>query len=281
MTEADERTEILNDLATLFEAELALASWGRLLLEVVRIGADGRPTSGEGELRVADVSVEDIADDAKVVAAFEGPHAQSVMRAAAAAIDALSALDGVDPIEAGGGTFFRTDGVGGRHGIAFVAGRVRATSPEVERARVSLGEWLRERDDVLAQRFALGADRDVRADMESGTVELRVRGAVVARGTQVVLGTFSARRRSWVWGAHNPSLEASARLRAAALLDGLPDRAPWEISTPGFTIDEPTAWTLAALVARHHDLDGVLRVDVPDEGFVLFGVSALAAVAAP
>ncbi|HTJ82196.1 MAG TPA: hypothetical protein VL400_10760 [Polyangiaceae bacterium] len=275
----DEGSEILAELVTLFETELALAAWGRLLVEVVRVDASGAPTTtGEGELRVADVSVEDISDDARVGAAFESPAAHAVMRAVAAAIEALSALEGVDPIDAGGATFFRTNDANGKLGLAFVPGRVRATSPAIERERAALGEWVRDTEAALARRFRIGKGTELRADMETGLVEVRDGDRVVARGTQVVLGSFSRVRRSWVWGAHNPSLDASARLRAAALLDALPDRGPWEIATPGFTADEPTAWALAALVARHHALEGVARVEVPGEGFVLFGVSGLAAV---
>ena len=40
-------------------------------------------------------------------------------------------------------------------------------------------------------------------------------------------------------------VDDATRAASTALLDSMPDRGAWEISTFGFTTDEPTAWALA------------------------------------
>jgi hypothetical protein len=268
VTTASDQAEILNDLAGLFEAELALDAWGRLLVSVVRDSA--------GDLRVADAAVEEVLDDARVDATFGAPGARGVMRAVEAAVEALCALEDVDPLEVGGATFVRFDRPDGTRGLAFLAGQVRVPSESIDVRREELLAWLERTRRELGERFGIGRGATLKGDLEVGGLEVVRDGAPVAVGRQGVLGTFMRPRRSWVWGAHNPSLGPEARARSARWLDALPDRTPWEITTQGFTTDEPTAWALAALVASHHGLDGVARVDLGEDGFVLLGVSDLA-----
>jgi len=112
-------------------------------------------------------------------------------------------------------------------------------------------------------------------DMVEGTVVFSTDGVDFARARQVVIGSFSRAHRSWVWGGDNPSLSPEARKRCKALLDSLPDRAPWEITTPGFPTDEPTAWALGAWVAHLGGLEGTFRVAAGSSGFVVLGLSGV------
>jgi hypothetical protein len=54
------------------------------------------------------------------------------------------------------------------------------------------------------------------------------------------------------------------------LTDALDERDLWEITTPTFATDEPTAWALAALLCDRSGADGVQRI-ARDDGslFVL------------
>jgi hypothetical protein len=47
------------------------------------------------------------------------------------------------------------------------------------------------------------------------------------------------------------------RKSASAIVDAIPDRDMWELSTPAFATDETTAWALAALVCDRAGGDGV------------------------
>ncbi len=269
MTNEADRQDILQALAGLFEAELALTAWGRMMVSVVRDSA--------GDLRVADAGVEEIIDDARVDQAFGAPGAKGVIRAVEAAVEALSALEDVDPVEVGGATFVRFDRPDGTHGLAFLPGQVRVPSESIDRRRDALVDWIDRTRRDLGERFGIGRGATLKGDLEVGGLEVLHGDVPVASGKQGVLGTFMRSRRAWVWGAFNPSLGPDARARSAAWLDALPDRTPWEITTQGFATDEPTAWLLAALVAEQSGLEGVARVDLGAEGFVLLGVSDLRA----
>jgi hypothetical protein len=258
------RDEILAELATVFEEELALGSWGRLLVEVARNPA--------GALRVADVVVEEIVgDEAEVERCFESRAAGEVMQGMPVVLEALFALEADAELDRlGGGTFVRVD-TDGRHAIAFLPGLVRAPSVAFDRARDDVLRTAAERD--LTEKYGLARTK-VETDMESGELAFLRDGETVARGEQVVLGSFEKRARSWVWAAHNPSLVERARERARALLDAMPDRSAWEISTPGLVTDEATSWALAWWVALQSGLEGVVRVSTRD-GYVALGVSRL------
>jgi hypothetical protein len=260
------RGEILAELAVVFEEELALASWGRLLVEVAR-----DPT---GALRVADVVVEEIVgDEAEVERCFESRAAGQVMQGMPVILEALFALEADARLDRlGGGTFVRVDADGQRT-LAFLPGLVRAPSVAFDRAREAVLLAAAERD--LTARYGL-AGAKVETDMETGDLAFVRDGATIARGDQIVLGSFERSARSWVWAAHNPSLVEGARQRSAALLDAMPDRSAWEVATPGLVTDEPTSWALAWWVALQNDLEGVVRVSTR-EGYVALGVRRLVA----
>ncbi len=261
-----EANEILAELKELFRSAFAWGTWGRLLVTVAR---DAR-----GDLVVADILVEEVlGDEAALDAVFTSDDARSSLPAVATAVEALSLLAGIPTDAIAGGTFVQTsDGE-----VAFLAGLVRAPSPAIDARRDELFAELRRKNSLLEAKFGVGAGADIAADMAEGTVTIARDGKLVATGEQIVIGSFASIARWWVWGAHNPSLEAAARRRSADLLDSMADRTSWEISTHGFETDEATAWLLAALVAAEHDLEGVARVAAGTQGFVLLGLRALCA----
>lgn len=258
------RGEILAELAGVFEEALALSSWGRLLVEVARGPA--------GSLRVADVVVEEIVgDEAEVERCFESRAAGEVMHGMPVVLEALFALESEADLERlGGGTFVRLD-VDGSLRLAFLPGLVRAPSVAFDRARDEVLRAAAERDLTLKHDLAR---TKVETNMESGAIAFVRDGVTIARGEQIVLGSFERRARSWVWAAHNPSLIEGARQRSAALLDAMPDRSAWEVATPGLVTDEPTSWALAWWVALQNALEGVVRVSTQD-GYVALGVKRL------
>ncbi len=266
---AAEQKAILTELRGLMEAAFAWGAWGRML---VTVGA-----APDGGVAVEDILVEEIFGDEEALdPIFTGPEARASLPALANAVLALCLLDGLDQEDVRGGTFLQTrDG-----GLAFLSGLVRAPSPFLDVRRVELVQALKEKNALLRERYGIGAGAELVTDMESGSLEVHRGGQLVGVGEQVVVGSFALSSRSWAWGAHNPSLPEAARRRCADLLDALEDRRPWEISTPGFVTDEPTAWLLSALLAVEHDLDGVARLEARGEdGFVLVGLRALSPAA--
>jgi len=275
-TELEEhRRALLVDLEAMLRESFALESWGRLVVELVR--------DGQGELRVADLVVEEILGDESVVdRCFSSAELRACLPALARASETLCLLDALDGDLLGGATIVRRhDHAGGTQpgasepAIAFLPGKVRMPSRGLDARRELLLAELARKNDALRERWGVGADARVEADMLTGEVSIRRDGTVVAEGRQLVIGSFSRAPRSWVWGAHNPTLEPEAQRRAAALLDRVADRSGWEISTPGFQTDEATAWLLAALLAEAGALEGVVRVGAGSEGFVMLGLSAL------
>ncbi len=262
-----QRQEILGELTLLLREHLALAAWGRLLVFVER-----RP---DGSLRVSDLQVEEILDDAAVERAFDGEGARASLPALASAVEALTLLDELDVDELGGGTFVRGDDA-----AFWIAGCVRTPSKAFDDRRDGALARVREKNASLLERFEIGGAALIDADMLAGTARALVGGVPRASAAQLVIGSFSRRRRSWVWGAHNPTLVDEARRRAAVELDALRDRSMWEVSTQGFVTDEPTAWALAALLADERGLDGIARVDTK-EGFVLLGLRGVEAASVP
>jgi hypothetical protein len=264
----DEARAVLDEVLGMFRAAFAWGAWGRLLVSL--------SPNDAGSLVVDDVLVEEIVgDEGALDRAFGRDDARACLPALAAAVVALAMADGIDADRVTGGTFIMThDG-----GVAFLPGLVRAPSPSLDARREELVAGMRAKNAVLGERYGIGAGAEIGADMKDGTVEVSRAGAPVAVGRQVVIGSFAARDRAWVWGAHNPSLVPEARARCAALLDGLADRSMWEIATPGFTTDEPTTWLYAALLTMEHDLEGVARVSAGSDGFVLLGLSDLSPAA--
>ena len=145
---------------------------------------------------------------------------------------------------------------------------------------------VRAKNEALREPFGIGTDAKVvpaTTRQNAGAKQratVRRGGAVVATALAVVLGTFSRPRRSFVWAAANPSVDDATRDTGAALLDSMPDRAAWEISTFGFTTDEPTAWALAAWVVDSRGFDGLTVVDT-DEGVIFVALRDIRATERP
>jgi hypothetical protein len=256
------RDGILDELGGLFRAAYAWGTWGRLLVHV-SIGEGGRP-------EVIDVAVEDIVgDERRLQAAFEGPEVRASLPAVGRAVEALLALEGLEIESMGGGTFLHTADAR----LAFLPGLVRCPSAAFEGARDAADERVRQRSEELGSRFGLGVDAQLAG---SGGAALRVRrGAAEVAGVEgVILGTFSRQARSFVWAAANPSLSEAARKATSALLDAMPDRSAWEVSTFGFTTDEPTAWSLCAWVCDVARGEGLVRMET-DEGPVFVLIRAV------
>lgn len=231
------RRQILHELTPLLEETFVAAEWGRLLVRVTRV-VSGGPWVVEG------LDVEELlGDEARVEQAFHGEAARASLPALAAATETLCALEGVDVALVDGGTFIRM----GIDGFAFLPGLVRTPSASFDRQREALLVAHDHASQAIWREHGLeGAT--FRADHDDGTFVF-VRGdQIVAKGTLAVIGTFNKAERQWAWGANNPTLTPEARARSAALIDSIPDRSLWEISTPAFTTDEGTARALAALV---------------------------------
>lgn len=268
MTHAEESREILAEVRGLFEAAFAWGTWGRLL---VSLAPDSR-----GKLVVDDVLVEEILGDEEALdRAFRSAEAKACLPALAEAVLALCLLEDVPADRVTGGTFVQTHA----GDLGFLPGLVRAPSPSLDARRDDLLARLQAKNAVLEQRYGIGAGASIAADMADGSVEIKKGGFAVAVGDQVVIGSFATADRAWVWGAHNPSLEAAARSRSAKLLDEIRDRSLWEISTAAFTTDQPSTWLLAALVAEERGLEGVAKVSAGPEGYVLLGLSSLSPAA--
>ena len=255
---------ILADVFELLREHFALEAWGRLQIEIAR--------HPDGDLRVADVQVEGIiGDEAVIERTFGSPAAAQLANVLGKAIEALAALEGVDVEATHGGTFIRVDDAAGAPvAVTFLPGLVTAPSPAFASQRAAVVAELKARAVELSERFGVGRDAAVAADVEAGRCEIQRGGQTVASSALTLIGSFSRPHRSWVWAAHNPTLPAAARRSCSQALDAMPDRSAWEVSTPGFATDEPTAWALAGWVARTRGWIA-LRLEV-DDGFIVVGL---------
>ncbi len=243
------RAEILADLGALLREQLAADDWGRVAVEVVR-GAGGEPL-------VAGIDVEEIVgDEARVDEAFGGESARLVVSILAKATEALCALEGVALEDVRGGTFVHHG-----EGFAWLPGLVRAPSRALDAERDVLVAALRAKNDALRARFASDA---VEIDVEARRLTWRHEGRVAATARATLLGTFAHAPRTWAWAWSHPSLADAMKRASAALTDAIEDRSVWEISTPVFATDEPTAWAIAALVCDRARGDGVQRLSQED-----------------
>lgn len=253
---AEMRAAILGEIGALLREQLAADEWGRVLVEVVR---DER-----GEPVVAGIDVEDIVgDEARVDAVFGSDAMRPVLPVLAKATEALCGLADVDLEDVRGGTFLR------RPDSAFVwlPGLVHMPSPSLDRQWDELVAKLKARMQALEARVALSRHDREDVDVERQTIVLSSGGhpRVVARAT--LIGTYSRASRSFAWGGYAKQLPEAARRASAELADALPDRDMWEISTPVFPADEPTAWALSALVCDRAGGEGV-HCSPHDEGLV-------------
>ncbi|MDP9148588.1 MAG: hypothetical protein M3O36_01400 [Myxococcota bacterium] len=239
------RREILDGVGGLLRDELAAELWGRVLVEVVR-GTNGAPL-------VAGIDVEEIVgDESRVDALFGGEKARAFLPTLAKATEALCALDGVVLEDVRGGTFVHL-----APDFAWLPGLVRAPSVRLDRERDALVARLRAKNETIQTRFC--ADH-VELDVEGLSVRWLHDGRPVGTAAATLLGTFAWGPRTWAWAWSNSSVPESARRASAALTDGLDDRDLWEIATPAFATDEPTAWAVAALLCERTNAEGVQRI---------------------
>lgn len=248
--EADRiRSEILADVGAMLREQLAADAWGRLQVEVVR--------APDGEPAVAGIDVEEIVgDEARVDEVFGGDAVRALLPALAKATEALCALDAVELEDVRGGTFVRLE-----DGFAFLPGLVRAPSQRLDRERDELIARLRDKNERLRARFA--ADR-VELDVESMTVRWTAGGRLVGTAAAALLGTFANAPRTFGWAWSHPGLPEHVKRASAALTDGIEERDIWEIATPAFATDEPTAWAIAAFVCDRAGGEGVQRLGRDD-----------------
>jgi hypothetical protein len=243
------RREILDEIGPLFLEQLAGDAWGRALVEVAR-REGGQPV-------VVGIDVEEIVgDESRVEAVFGGDGARNALPLLAKATEALCALDGAELAQVRGGTYIRVE-----RRFVWIPGLVRTPSARFDRERDGVVARLRDQNERVRARFA--ADR-VELDVEGGMVSWLRQGRSVGRARATLLGTFAHGPRTWAWAWSNPSLSESVQRASAELTDALEERDLWEITTPAFATDEPTAWALAALICDRCAGEGVQRIACPD-----------------
>lgn len=240
------RREILEDVGGMLRSELAAEAWGRVLVQVER-GDDGEPV-------VAGVDVEDIVgDETAVDAAFAPDHVGPLLSVLAKATEALCGLEGVGLEEVRGGTFLRR----AEGGFAWLPGLVHIPSAALERAWDQVSDALRTKQARLEERFAIRSHDRYDADLERQEIVFTRGGVPRVRARATLVGTFSLAARTWAWGGGNQSLSPAIRASSAALVDGILERDLWELSTPVFALDEPTAWALCAFVCDRAGGEGL------------------------
>ena len=249
------RGEILEEVSALLREEFAADAWGRVQVEVLR--------APDGEPMVAGIDVEEIVgDEQKVDEAFGGERARGLVPMLAKATEALCAIEDVDLEAVRGGTFVHLEG-----GFAWLPGLVRAPSPRLDGEREALVTAMRAKNEALRGRFS--SDR-IELDTHGRTLRWSLEGKTTATAEATLLGTFAYTPRTWAWAWSHPSLDEGMKRASAALTDAIEDRDLWEIATPVFPTDEPTAWLLAALVCERSDGQGVQRLAQSDgAAFVL------------
>lgn len=246
------RREILEQVGPLFHSVLEANEWGRLLVHVDH--------DENGEVRVTSIDVEDIVgDEKKVEEIFNGPKIRVMLPMLAKTVDALSALDGVDLAETEGGTFLR-NAAGAFH---FLPGLLRVPSMTFETLREERGEAWTARQEKLGGDEGIGWASQYEIDISRGamtfTDETREQPAEIT-----LIGTFSNVSRCFLWGWGDPNLEVGPRESARELVDAVPQRDMWELTTRQFATDEPTAWHLALMIADNAKGEGVYRIPQED-----------------
>jgi hypothetical protein len=240
------RREILGDIGAMLREELAADAWGRLLVEVA--------PGPDGALAVANIDVEEVVgDDARIDAVFGGPGMRGVLPVLAKAVEALCALDHVEPENVRGGTFVHLDG----GTFAWLPALVRAPSVHFDRERDVLLTKMRAKNERLMERFAFPDGGEVAIDLAREVLVFTPSGGTAIRARATAIGTFAPASRTWGWAASNPHMPEVVRRGSAVLIDAILERDMWEISTPAFPTDEATAWALAALLCDRASGDGV------------------------
>ena len=150
-------------------------------------------------------------------------------------------------------------------GLAFLPGLVRSPSIAFDRARDGNVARVVARNDALREAFGVGTDARVVPPPPGivGRASVKRGGVLVATADAVALAT-SRGAGAPSRGRQNPSLDEPARKACVALLDTMPERSAWEVSTFGFATDEPTSWALAAWVVDVHAFAGLVAIDADD-----------------
>jgi|HubBroStandDraft_1064217.scaffolds.fasta_scaffold81588_2 hypothetical protein len=247
------RRDILADIGALLREELAADAWGRLLVEVGP-GPDGTPT-------VANIDVEEVVgDEARVDAVFGGAGVRAVLPVLAKAVEALCALDGLELQDVRGGTFVRLE----EGGFAWLPALVRAPSVSFDRDRDRLLAKLRAKNERLTELHEFPRGGRVTVDLVRERLIFARGGGRTVHAVAHAIGTFAPASRTWGWAGYNPHAPAGVRKASSAIVDAIPDRDMWELSTPAFATDETTAWALAALVCDRAGGDGVYCASEPE-----------------
>jgi hypothetical protein len=133
------------------------------------------------------------------------------------------------------------------------------------------------KNEALRARFPSDG---IELDVETRTLRWSYAGKITATAQATLLGTFARAPRTWAWAWSHPGLPDEMKRASSALTDAIQTRTIWEISTPVFATDEPTAWAIAALVCDRAKGDGVQRLAQEDGAvFVLVREVVVAPVA--
>ena len=219
-----------------------------------------RPRRGGARPRrapvVAGIDVEEvIGDEARVDEVFGGSRARAALPVLAKAVEALCALDDLELDDVRGGTFVRL----ADERFAWLPALVHAPSPRFDRERDDLVAKLRSRNDALFERFGRPEGEHLGVDLGAGTGRLDVPAAAAARCARDPPRDVRARGAHVGVGRLEPARSRDAcAVASAALIDAIEERDLWEISTPVFATDEPTAWAIAAFVCDRAGGDAVL-----------------------
>jgi hypothetical protein len=254
------RREILEGVSEVFLEQLAASEWGRLLVRTQR--------DEEGALQVTDVDVEDIVgDEAQIERIFGGPGMQDVLPLLARTTEALTLLGETDPDLVEGGTFIRIDS----KTFGFLPGLVRTPSASMERLRDSALPIARARQDRLETYLSFAERYDV--DLEAGAITFEGGGRKL-EGQVVLLGSYSEISCQFYWGYSHEGIPESVQNRCRALVDAVPQRDMWELTTKFFATDLGTSMQLAMLIAQANGWDGVYP-SPQDGGIALMLVNGL------
>lgn len=242
--------EILDEVSELFLDQLAASEWGRLLVRTER--------DESGSLQVTDVDVEDIVgSEERVEQVFRSPGMHDMLPILARTTEALTLLRETDPDAVEGGTFIRTSATT----FGFLPGLVRTPSAAMERLRDTILPLARDRQNALEAALGFAERYDV--DLEAGVIDFEG-GGKRRSGQVVLLGSFSHVSCSFHWGYGHEGIPESVKAKSRVLVDAVPQRDMWELTTRFFATDTGTSLQLAMIVAQANGWDGVYSS--PQEG---------------
>ena len=244
------RREILEGVAEIFLERLAANEWGRLLVRTQR--------DEEGNLQVTDVDVEDIiGSEERVEQVFRAPDMQEMLPLLARTTEALTVLGDADPDAVQGGTFIRLS----PNTFGFLPGLVRTPSPAFERLRDTVLPMAHARQARLETALAFTERYDV--DLEAGKIVFEGEGQK-RTGDVVLLGSYSDVSCQFYWGYSHEGIPEPIQAKCRVLVDAVPQRDMWELTTKFFASDLGTGTQLAMIVAQANGWDGVYAS--PQEG---------------